>query len=162
MRIVGVVLALISAAAFSEPSLSVIESCIKGQGQRGVTIFEVQTSEIVQEDDYKNGYSAEYVSYAGMEMGFAKSEKGNAILYGGELWPVSGAIVLRGADKVEKPEVRVELASWLMLRERNNKYLCVADNFDGLGRSGSFQAYRYAYILDVKGKGRLYFAVGKS
>ncbi|MBV8646082.1 hypothetical protein [Paludibacterium sp.] len=153
---------LLSSPAMAVPSANVINSCLQAQAQGNVSATEIPTHEIMQEDDYQPGYAANYIEFDGKDIGFATAKKGNAIVFDGKLWPTKLAVVLPGADKVKKPLVHVELADWLMLNEGENQYLCVVDNFDGLGRNGSFQKYRYAYILQTGNKGGLFFSVGKA
>lgn len=161
MKSLFLLVALLSSAALATPSANVVDSCIQAQAQGDVSATEIPTHEILQEDDYKPGYTAEYVEFDGKDVGFATSKKGGAILFNGKLWPTNGAIVLPRVEKAKKPQVQVALANWLMLKEGSNRYLCVVDNFDGLGRSGSFQKYRYAYILQTNNQGGLFFSVGK-
>ncbi|MBS0369475.1 MAG: hypothetical protein JSS57_09775 [Proteobacteria bacterium] len=161
MKLVCSLVAVSSSIALAAPSANVVDSCIQAQAQGNVKATEVPTREILQEDGYKPGYTAEYVEFDGEDVGFALSKKGGALLLNGKLWPTKRAVILPGAENVAKLQVRIELANWLMLDEGNNKYLCVVDNFDGLGRSGSFQKYRYAYILKINNKKGLFFAVGK-
>lgn len=161
MKSLGAVLALVSATLFAAPSAGVISSCLKTEARDGVASVEIQTNEIMQEDDYKPGYAAEYVTNDGADIGFATSKRGGAVLYKGRLWPIGRSTVLPGAEKVRRPTVRVDLAYWALLEDGAKKYLCVTDAFDGVGRSGSFQKSRYAYILELTGKRVLYFAVGR-
>lgn len=162
MKSLGAVLALVSATLFAAPSAGVISSCLKLESSSGVASVEIKINEIMQEDDYKLGYAAEYVTHDGVDIGFATSKRGGAILYKGRLWPIGRSTVLPGAEKVRRPTVHVELAHWALLKDGERNYLCVTDAFDGVGRSGSFQKNRYAYILELTGKRVLYFAVGRA
>lgn len=162
MKSLGIALALISTALFAAPSANVISSCLETQARGGISSVEIRINEIIQEDGYKPGYTAEYVKHEGIDIGFATSPKGGAVLYMGKLWPINRSTLLPGVEKVSKPVVHVELAYWALLEEGPKKYLCITDNFDGIGRSGSFQKSKYAYILELTGKRILYFIVGRT
>jgi hypothetical protein len=56
--------------------------------------------------------------------------------------------------------IQVALADWSLIQENGKQYLCVSDQFDGVGRSGSFQKARYGYLLETAKKGRLFFFDG--
>jgi hypothetical protein len=154
--------ALLSSTALASPSVAVVNSCLQTRVQVGVISTEIPNQEILKEDNYKLGYDAEYLVFEGKDVGFAIGKKGGAMLFDGKLWPTKFVVVLPGAEKIGKPNIHVELANWSMLQEGGNKYLCAVDNFDGLGRSGNFQTYRYAYILRINHHKKLFLAVGKS
>lgn len=154
--------ALLSATAIASPSVAVVNSCLQNRAQFGVMSTGISNQEILKENNYKLGHDAEYLKFEDKDIGFATGKKGSAMLSDGKLWPTKFVVVLPGAEKIGKPNIHVELANWSMLQEGGNKYLCAVDNFDGLGRSGNFQAYRYAYILRINHHKKLFLAVGKS
>ncbi|NHR07376.1 hypothetical protein HA052_19485 [Chromobacterium haemolyticum] len=160
MRWLSVLFALAPTVAFALPSGAVVKSCLASQAQSGVTVTEIPFQEINEEDDYRPGYTAEYVLFNGAKVGAATSNKGAAILYREKLYPVAKAVVLAGAKAALPEEIHVELASWAWLKEGRRQYLCVSDNFDGIGRSGSFQKIRYGYLLEVRKGGKLFYTNG--
>jgi hypothetical protein len=160
MRWLSVLFAFAPAMAFALPSGAVVKSCLENQAQPGVTVTDIPTHEINQEDAFRPGYAAEYVLFNGAKVGIATSKRGVALLYRGRLYPVAKATILPGTKAAQPEEIRVELASWAWLKEGGRQYLCVADNFDGIGRSGSFQKIRYGYVLEVRSGGKLYYTNG--
>ena len=140
--------------------MNVVDSCLQDKAQGHVGIMEIPIHAIFHENEYKPGYAAIYVDFNGKQVGFASSGSRGAIVFDGQLWLTEHAITLSGAEIIKKPEVRVELADWSVLDEGENQYLCVSDNFDGLGRSGHFQKIRYVYILQTRNGHGLFFSVG--
>ncbi|MCD5327941.1 hypothetical protein ACFFU8_09090 [Chromobacterium piscinae] len=160
MRWLSVLFALAPTMAFALPSDAVVKSCLENQAQPGVTVTDIPTHEINQEDAFRPGYTAEYLQFNGVRVGVARSKHGAAILYREKLYPVAKAAVLKGAKAAQPEEIHVELASWAWLHADGRQYLCVADNFDGIGRSGSFQKIRYGYLLEARSGGKLFYTNG--
>lgn len=156
----SVLLILAPVMASALPSGAVVKSCLASQAQPGVTLTKIPNHEINEEDDFRPGYTAEYLQFNGVRVGVARSKRGAAILYRETLYPVAQAAVLKGAKAAQPEEIRVELASWSWLKEGGRQYLCVADNFDGIGRSGSFQKIRYGYLFEVRKGGKLFYTNG--
>jgi len=148
----------VSAAAV--PSENIIKSCLHAKALPPISQLEIETTEIFFQPDYRPGYSTEYVVFRGKEVGYATSRRGGAILYDGRLHPIRRSTTLVQTRSRQKPEVRLELAGWSLIREGREEYLCVADHFDGLGRSGSFQKVRYAYLLNTRKNAGLFFVDG--
>lgn len=160
MRWLKVLFALAPAVAFALPSGAVVKSCLASQAQPGVTVTEIPTTDISEEYEFRPGYTAEYTLFNGAKVGVTTSNQGVALLYRGKFYPVGKATILAGAKATQPAEIRVELASWSWLKEGGRQYLCVADNFDGIGRSGSFQKIRYGYVLEARSGGKLYYTNG--
>lgn len=160
MRWLSVLFALAPTVTFALPSGAVVKSCLASQAQSGVTVTEIPTTEIREEDAFRPGYAAEYTLFNGAQVGVATSSQGAAILYRGKLYPVAKATILSGAKATQPAEISVELASWSWLKEGKRQYLCISDNFDGIGRSGSFQKIRYGYLLEARKGGQLFYTNG--
>lgn len=160
MRPLPLVLWLVSLTALAAPSEDIVKSCLSSTAGGGVSRTAIETGSIYLEDDYQPGYRAEYLLYGGMEIGSAKSRRGDALLYRGRLYPLRRAVKLPQTRSRERPAIQVALADWSLIRENGKQYLCVSDQFDGIGRSGSFQKARYGYLLETWKKGRLFFFDG--
>ena len=147
-------------SAAPSPSENLIKSCLHAKALPSVSRVEIETTEIIFQPDYRPGYLTQYVSFRGKEVGYAASRRGGAILYEGRLHPIRKSTTLAQTRSRQKPEVRLELADWSLIREGPDEYLCVADHFDGLGRSGDFQKVRYAYLLNTRKNRGLFFVDG--
>lgn len=81
------------------------------------------------------------------------------MLFGAKLFALASAQPMFGA-KAAATAISPDLATWAMITEASDQFLCVSDNFDGTGRSGEHQNARYAYLLATGSKPRLYYAEG--
>jgi len=139
---------------------ALIYSCMGASPMsREVHLTPIPTNESIDEDDYKPGYKATFFQYEGKEIGYAQSTASNALIYDGTLYRTSAATRLL-TGKHEPVEINPNLAMWLLLSEGKDRLLCVSDTLGGLGRSGSYQNVRYAYLLSLSSPRHLYFALG--
>lgn len=150
---------VVSAAYAAAPSDALIYSCMSASAVSPlVRVTQIPTNESIDEDDYKPGYKATFFQYKGKDIGYAKGARSNALIYNGVLYRTSAATrLLERKDGLV--DVNPNLAAWLLLSEGRNRFLCVSDTLDGLGRSGSYQNIRYAYLLSLSSPRRLYFAL---
>jgi hypothetical protein len=159
MLVVFVGMILVSIAHAAEPSKQVIYSCLSGEPiNSSIKVVDIKSDEITGEDDYIKGYKANFFDYKGIEIGYAESEKGNGIVYSKKLFPLKSAQHLLHSDTAVD-EINIYLASFSIISDTKSRYLCVSDNLDGIGRSGSFQNVRYGYLLSLSKTRKLYFAV---
>jgi hypothetical protein len=76
----------------------------------------------------------------------------------GKLYRLSKAIALGEVHGIKPGEFDPALAQWSIATEGAQQYFCVSFNFDGLGRSGSFQNVLGGYLLNTRTK-EMYFVV---
>lgn len=142
------------------PSEIVIKSCLVGQGltpSARVRIF--NTSDIIQEDDYALGFNAAYIfKYQGVNIGCAEGKSEDAIIFSGKLYWLSRAVPAGNNHEIKPDRFDPMQADWSDVQTKDQHFLCVSFNFDGLGRSGNFQNIRGGYLLNRK-TGNLYFSV---
>ncbi|ADJ64205.1 hypothetical protein RC55_16095 [Herbaspirillum seropedicae] len=160
MRQCLLALFVLSTRVLAAPSEEVIKSCLSATAVDGVSLTAIETREIYLEENYRSGYQAEYLLFRGMEIGVARSQRGDALVYRGLLHPLRRATALPQTRTKARQPIQVALAEWSLIRENGKQYLCVSDQFDGIGRSGSFQKARYGYLLETRKKGRLFFLDG--
>jgi hypothetical protein len=154
-------LALSGSALAGPPSEDMVRSCLMDRGTAtGVSVLDLDTSSISEQDDYANGFNATYFfQYQNEDIGYA--EKGNikALIFKGKLYKLSSASPLGDNHGSSNPgEFSPTLADWSFVKQSDGRYLCVSFNFDGLGQSGSFQKVHGGYLLDIQTK-TLYYAV---
>ncbi|WP_322095211.1 hypothetical protein [Paraburkholderia bannensis] len=142
------------------PDEDVIKSCLQAASSRpAVTIQPVSVHEVTEEDDYKQGFDAKYMfTYAGADAGFAVGKADQALIYRGNLYRISRAVSVGNNHNIAPSGFDPRLAVWSAAKEGKRKYFCVGFNFDGPGRSGSFQHVYGGYVLD-ENTSKLYFAV---
>ncbi len=157
-----VVLCVIPHSTFAmSPTADVAYSCLSGEAfSKDVKIEAVPSEEVASSERFYRGYSATYlINFKGHDLGYAESKEGDALIFGAHLYPLLGASNLL-KHKVFKPSTfKPELAQWSSIEEAGVQYLCVNFNFEGLGRSGSFQNVHGAYLLPTKPSGKLYYLI---
>lgn len=81
------------------------------------------------------------------------------MVFNGKETPLSRVSRLnkRNAPEVSNPYEAV----WGEAREGKKSYICATFNFDGLGKSGSFQNVRGLYLIDRNARAQ-FFTAGKS
>ena len=132
------------------PSNVAISSCLAAQAlSSSVKWRPIATDKIYSEDDYKDGFDATYYVIAGgKQIGYAERGEEKAIFYGDHIFPIARARMLPGFN-LRPTELNPFAADWATVEDESGTYLCVSFPFGGLGRSGGFQKYRSAYLVDV-------------
>lgn len=151
-------------ARAATPSKLAIYSCLAAQSVSPTVEWRgVSTREINSEDDYKDGYDASYyIVDEGREIGYAEKGSVKAILYDREIYPIDLAQALPGFD-AHPTELNPFSAEWGMVLDSRSRYLCVSFPFGALGKSGSFQSNRSAYLIPLNaehGRRVLFSATG--
>ncbi|MBI0326830.1 hypothetical protein [Burkholderia plantarii] len=152
-------LLVLGSAYAAKPSDALIDSCMRASAvSPSIRVTPIPTNESIDEDDYKPGYKATFFQYQGKDIGYARGAASNSLIYDGVLYRTSSATRLLGG-KGQPVEVNPNLAAWLLASEGSDQFLCVSDTLDSLGRSGTYQNVRYAYLLSLSSPRRLYFAM---
>lgn len=130
------------------PPSDVIESCLQARATtKAVTVTPMPNNEVYRQDDYADGFNATYYfTFQGQDVGYAERGDEHALIVAGKLEPLSKARRMPGATS-SPPHFNPHLADWLFLSARGRDYICASFNFDGIGRSGSFQRVRGAYVI---------------
>ncbi|MGG1946321.1 hypothetical protein AB1286_16115 [Trinickia sp. NRRL B-1857] len=142
------------------PSENLIRSCLRAQSiVQAVTIQNIDVSEVYQEDGYADGFNASYFfKHNGVDIGYAERKLDRALIYREKLYGLYESVPI-GDNRGYKPaDFSPALAQWSLAKDGSQQYLCVSFNFDGVGRSGSFQSVVGGYILNEQTKS-LYFVV---
>lgn len=160
-------IALLSAMAMqcacaAPPSREAVFSCLSAQPvSHHVKVTSIQTNEVMEEDNYKQGYNATYLlKHLGRDIGYAERDGTTAIIYDGRIYPTRSSRPLLKSE-MQPDGFQPSLAEWSFVEEGRLRYFCVSYNFEGLGQSGSYQNVRGGYLLPVgqKGDNTLYYAV---
>ncbi|GFZ95955.1 hypothetical protein GCM10011408_15340 [Dyella caseinilytica] len=124
-----------------------------------MTVKLLDPHEIVEQDDYAQGFDAPYTfQYKGGDAGYAKRKSDLALIYMGKLYRLSSAMPLGDNHGVKPSSFTPYLAHWSIVQQGTQQYFCVSFNFDGLGQSGDFQYVHGGYLLNTQTK-ELYYSV---
>jgi hypothetical protein len=159
--VIAVLIALLSDIGYAaQPSQNLVTSCLLARSSRhSVTIRSLNAHEVEEEDGYADGFNASYMfKYRGSDVGYAESKEDHALIYMGKLYRLSKAIPLGENHGVKPGAFDPTLAQWSIAKEGAQQYFCVSFNFDGLGRSGSFQNVHGGYLMNTRTKD-IYFVV---
>jgi hypothetical protein len=128
---------------------------------RDVHMSKLATNMISEQENYSDGYDATYYFLNGQtEIGYGEKPGKGALIYSGKVYPLDNAKVI-SKGRTERSEFSPAMASWNKVNDASGSYLCVNFNFDGIGRSGSFQNFKGGYLLDIgHGKRDLYYVEG--
>lgn len=165
MRYVIFVLSFIAAchAQAAPPSAAAAYSCLSTRSVvPSVKWRKFLTNYINSQDDYKDGFDATfYITVAGRDIGYARKDQQEAIIYDGKLFALGRERLLDGFV-LYPAEFNPYMAEWGTVMDDSGKFLCVSFPPNELAMSGSFQKFRSAYLLPIdRGRSKvLYFAGG--
>jgi len=144
------------------PSKAVQSSCLVGEAtSTAVNVVELARNLISEQENYADGYDAVYYFLDGKtEIGYGEKSGKGGVIYAGKIYPIEHAKVI-SMPHSKPSEFSPALASWNRVRDASGAYLCVNFNFDGIGRSGSFQNFKGGYLLRIgRGRDKLYYIEG--
>lgn len=144
------------------PTSSLLNSCATGISMDGAEIEIIPFDEINEMDNYWQGYVANYITFRGMEIGYAKKGGKQGVVLGGRVFDTSHPILLnisRGEyfNLLNKGMLDLSQPSdWYIAKEnKKGQYLCIAMN-----RSME-QAIPLMYLISTATKDKkLIFYVG--
>jgi hypothetical protein len=134
-----------------QPSQEVTKTCVSAESTSArVKYTEIPVREIAETEDEDTKRTEITVHSGKDEFGVWQSESPDSfgLVYNGKEILLSSVARL----SAEQPtRFNPYLARWGLIAEGNQSYLCITFNFDGLGRSGSFQSVRGVYIINRGG-----------
>jgi len=108
------------------------------------------------------GYKATLFRAHGRDVGYAEKDGRDGLIWGRSI------VLLKLASPLDQPPetpstFTLLLADWSTIQQGSQRFLCVNFNFDGLGRSGSFQKVHGLYLMRIpphgKSKPALFYGV---
>ena len=152
----------ICGTVFAAPSLELLDSCATGQSVGTIRIVEIPFLEINEMDDYAQGYTANYVTYKGKEIGAARKGDAQAVAFAGKVYVTADATLINIAKNEFAELIKhsgadlYQPADWYFAKDRDNhSYVCAA-----LNRSME-RATPVVFALSTFGNPRpLFFYVG--
>lgn len=155
------VIVLAASAHAAKPSAKVVKACLHGKSDGAAAWTAIATNEVGSDDDFQGGYKATVFTVNGRSVGYAEKPGRDALIWGRTIVPLR-----RAAPLDQPPETpstfTPTLADWSTVKQGSQRFLCVNFNFDGLGRSGSFQKVHGLYLMSIprgKAKPTLYYGV---
>ena len=155
------IIVLAASAHATKPSAHVVKACLQGESQGPATWTAIATTRVGSNDDFQGGYQATIFTINGRNVGYAEKHGRDGLIWGRTIVP------LRHATPLDQPPETPStftptLADWSMVKQGSHRFLCVNFNFDGLGRSGSFQKVHGLYLMSIprgKAKPKLFHGV---
>lgn len=162
----ALVLVLAAAAApclAGQPSQEVIRTCVGAESASArIKYTEIPVHKISETEDEDTKRTEITIQFGKDEFGIWQSSSPEAfgLVYNGNEIPLSSVARLSAE---EPAPFNPSLAMWGLIAEGTQSYLCISFNFDGLGRSGSFQSVRGVYLIDRADRlFRPFYTVGRT
>ena len=164
MRLSTAVLALaaFSSQAIAKPSTAVVDACVRTESTaRHVRYTPIETGAFHVTEDGEAGKTDTTLRHGKDTIGTWEVQKPPAfgLLFNGKETSLAHVIRL---DRSQAPvPFSPYLAMWGIVRDGQTSYVCITFNFDGLGRSGTFQNVRGLYLIERKTTSRnIFYAIG--
>lgn len=149
----------------AKPSAEVVSACLQG-ASRGHAIWTgIATNEVGSDDEFRGGYKATLFTANGRDVGYAEKDGRDGLIWGRAIVPLRQAAPLDQPPETPSTFTPM-LADWSTIKQGSQRFLCVNFNFDGLGRSGSFQKVHGLYLMSIPQRGKskpaLFYGVRRS
>ena len=145
----GLLLSTLAAQAGATPSSAIVDTCLRPQSTSPkvhYTSITVDTFNLIEDDEA--GKTEITLQYGADTIGIwdIKKPKAFGLIFNGKETPLASIIAL---DKRTPPtSFNPYEAMWGEVHQGNKSYICATFNFDGLGKSGSFQSVRGLYLIE--------------
>ncbi|MDF3832436.1 hypothetical protein P3W85_05690 [Cupriavidus basilensis] len=134
------------------PPAPVVESCLIFDAIHPSLRIDKIDGVATINDDPQRGYSTYTYDYRGLRVGYAtRAGKSDLIIFGKHATPLSKA---KGIEGASPEKINASKADFGIIHHNNNDYYCISSDFDGIGRSGTFQNIRMAYISRIPSSSR--------
>ena len=158
----GLMLGTLAAHAAARPSPAVVDTCLRtGSTSPKVDYIPIAADAFQVTEDEEAGETDIALPYGRDTVGTwqVKTPQAFGLLFNGKKTPLARVVRL-DRDKAPVAFNPYE-AIWGEAREGRNSYICATFNFDGLGKSGSFQNVRGLYLIDRRARnGVTYYSLG--
>lgn len=145
----GLLLGILTAQASARPSPAVVDACLRTESASPKVRYTSITADAFQvTEDEEAGKTNITLQHGPDTVGTWEIKKPQAfgLVFNGKEMPLARVTRL---DKRKLPAVfNPYEAIWGEAREGSKSYICATFNFDGLGKSGSFQNMRGLYLIE--------------
>lgn len=150
-----------SGYGFGKPPASAIEACMKVETVPNEAVYTEWTPITFGELPNPPRHRKEVLRHKDLELvGLWRNTKTKTwgLSYNGYDIPHKSVVRL---DRKQAPyEFEPYKADWGEVVVGKRRYICISFNFDGIGRSGSYQNVRGIYLIEPKERGRAYYTAG--
>ena len=154
----GLLLGALSTEVGAKPSVAVVDACLRTESASPkVRYTPIPTDAFQVTEDEEAGKTSTTLRHGLDTVGTWEMKKPRAfgLVFNGRETPLARVTRL---DKRKAPDVfNPYEAIWGEAREDSKSYFCATFNFDGVGKSGSFQNVRGLYLFERSGRGRAMF-----
>lgn len=141
-----------TSAHAAKPSAEVVHACLQGESRGHATWTAIATDEVGSDDDFRGGHKATLFTANGRDVGYAEKDGRDGLIWGRTIVPLKRAVPLDQPPETPSTFTPM-LADWSTIQQGSQRFLCVNFNFDGLGRSGSFQKVHGLYLMSIPQRG---------
>ena len=145
----GLLLGALAAQAGAKPSPAVVDACLRTESvSPKVRYSPIPADAFHVAEDEEAGKTETTLRHGPDTVGIWEVKKPRAfgLVFNGKETPLARVTRL---DKRKVPEIfNPYEAIWGEAREGSKSYICATFNFDGLGKSGSFQNVRGLYLIE--------------
>ena len=158
----GLLLGALAAQACARPSPAVFDACLRTESTAPQVRYTPINNKVVDvTEDEEAGKTDVTFQHGPDTIGTWEVKKPQAfgLVFNGKETPLGRVTSL---DRRHAPSTfNPYLAIWGEAREGKKSYICATFNFDGLGRSGSFQNIRGLYLIERRGRSTaIFYAAG--
>lgn len=147
------VTAMTTNAHAAKPSAEVVDACLQGESRGHAIWTAIATNEVSSDDDFRGGHKATLFKANGRDVGYAEKDGRDGLIWGRTIVPLKRAGPLDQPPETPSTFTPM-LADWSTIQQGSQRFLCVNFNFDGLGRSGSFQKVHGLYLMSLPQSGK--------
>lgn len=145
----GLLLGALATQADARPSPAVVDTCLRTESVSPEVRYTLITADAFQVTEDEEGGKTDITLRHGRDtVGTweVKKPQSFGLVFNGKETPLARVARL---DKRKLPTAfNPYEAMWGEAREGSKSYICVTFNFDGLGKSGSFQNVRGLYLIE--------------
>jgi len=161
-RLFLLTLTLVSTTAVAQPPREVVEACVRTDSVRSAARYtDIPAHHFSETQEDGTDYVTTTIRYEKEEIGIWErpTARQSGLVYNGREVSLDDVTRLSG----ERPEpFNPYLAMWGIVKSGARAYVCITFNFDGLGRSGSFQSVRGVYLFERHARRfRPFYTVGR-
>ncbi|WP_338440163.1 hypothetical protein [uncultured Aquabacterium sp.] len=142
-----------ASAHAAKPSAEVVDACLQGESRGHAIWTAIETNEVGSDDDFRGGHKATLFTANGRDVGYAEKDGRDGLIWGRTIVPLRQAAPLDQPPETPSTFTPM-LADWSIIQQGSQRFLCVNFNFDGLGRSGSFQKVHGLYLMSLPQRGK--------
>jgi hypothetical protein len=152
--IVALLVTVMMASAYAaKPSAEVVNACLQGESRGRAIWTTIATNEVGSDDDFRGGYKATLFTADGRDVGYAEKDGRDGLIWRRTIVPLRRAVPLDHPPETPSTFTPL-LADWSTIKQGSQRFICVNFNFDGLGRSGSFQKIHGLYLMGIPQRGK--------